>query len=182
MQESVPSTEAGNRKLAYWALVLGIAVVILVIIASVTGRKEVEDPAVVYARKAEAQYAAFISRFDIRRAARDILEAREAGRPDEHHVAAFAGDVARFKKEIGAAKAREFVIAEAPEDIPQLQDAHDLLAQGYGREEAAYRDFTKFLTDKKSETLRSGVEKLDEAQRTLIEGMNKITQYLRQVR
>lgn len=170
-----------GAKRAYWTVVVLAAVVFAVIITRAT-RRVVEDPAEAYAKRAEAQYAAFINRFDIRRCACDILDARAEGRPADQYVRAFDGDVERFAREISAAKVQEFESSQPPEGIQQLEDAHDLLARGYSQERGALAAFRKFQETKRPELLEQGVAKLDQAQLDLIEGMYKIVQYLRQVR
>lgn len=174
-----PSVPAARR--AYWVLVV-LAVVVLAVIVARATRRPVEDPAVAYAKRADAQYAAFISRFDIRRCAYDILDARAEARPADQYVRAFEDDVRQFAREIEASKVREFESSQPPEGIPQLEEAHDLLARGYSQERGALRAFQEYLQTRKIERLEQGLARLDRAQLELIEGMYKITQYLRQVR
>lgn len=171
---------SGARR-TYWVLILLAAVVLAVIVARAT-RRVVEDPAVAYAKRADAQYAAFVSRFDIRRCAYDILDAKAEARSADQYVRAFEGDVEQFAREIEASKVREFESSQPPEGIPQLEEAHDLLAKGYSQERGALKAFQEYVRTKKLAVLEQGVAKLDKAQLLLIEGMYKITQYLRQVR
>jgi len=175
----VPTTPGAKR--GHWILLVLAAVVIAVVVIRAT-RRVVEDPAAAYARRADAQYAAFIARFDIRRCAYDILDAKAEGRPADQYVRAFEDDVRRFAREIESAKVREFESSQPPEGITQLEDAHDLLARGYSQERGSLKAFQEFVKSKKPELLQRGIERLDQAQLDLIEGMYKITQYLRQVR
>jgi len=182
MPQNENGAPASRSKAIYWLVGVALVVVIAAIVAARANRHAGEDPALVYARKADAQYAAFIQRFGIRASVCDILDARQAGKSDAAYVNAFPAAVQQLSSAVAASGVAAFCAAGAPAGIAPLQTAHDMLVKGYGFEKDALGLFQRFERDHAAATLTAALGKLDDAQRALVEGMYRIALYQRQVR